>query len=190
MKGQEDDHAGRLFENTIAALEEMLVGLVCKWTHNRADAEDIAQQAICLLIARVERSGLLGDIEDEKKYLYVIARNLWNDELRRRYKAPSISLESDKKLESALISPNNPLLDLEKAAELTALRDRVPEKIKFGGLSDYEIELYILNQVKGLTPKAIARLKGGDVDSIRYQITKVTAKVRYRIRKIAGEPSS
>lgn len=26
MKGQEDDHAGKLFENRLAALEEMLVG--------------------------------------------------------------------------------------------------------------------------------------------------------------------
>lgn len=160
--------------------------IVCKWTHNRADAEDIAQQAICRLIARAKRSGSLGDIEDEGKYLYRIARNLWNDELRRRRREPTISLDNDKKLESVLIAPNNPLLELEKAEEL---RHLVAEKIIFGGLSEYEIELYKLNQVKDLTPTEIALVKGEDVHWIRYQITKVTAKVRYRIRKIVGEPS-
>jgi RNA polymerase sigma factor (sigma-70 family) len=190
MKGHEDDHAGKLFENRVVALKETLVGRVWGWTHNRADAEDIAQQAICRLIARMERSDSLGNIEDEERFLYVIARNLWRDELRRRRKEPTVSLDSDKKLESALIAATNPLLDLEKATELTALRHRVAEKIIFGGLSDDEIELYKLNQVQGLTPKEIARLKGRDIYWTRYQITKVTAKVRYRIRKIAGEPSS
>jgi len=187
MKGQEDDHAGKLFENRLALLQQMLVGIIYKWTHNRADAEDIAQQAICRLIARAKRSGSLGNIEDVEKYLYRIARNLWNDELRRRLKKPTISLDYDKKLESALIAPSDPLLDLEKATEL---RHRVAEKVTFGGLSDDEKELYHLNKVQGLTPKEIAILKGGDIHWIRYQITKVTAKVRYRIRKIAGEPSS
>lgn len=50
-------------------------------------------------------------------------------------------------------------------------------------LSEYDRYLLKLHKVDGLSPKRIAELTGENVDWLRYQLIKITAKVRYRARR-------
>lgn len=121
----------KAFEELVEAHQNSVIGTVAKMLGNPAEAEDIAQQ----VFVRVWKSA--GKYEPTAKFttwLFTITRNLVFNEVRRRKRKPSVSMEEREEdfhqieADTNTIAPDDSALqaELEKAID-QAIED-LPEK--------------------------------------------------------------
>ncbi len=81
------------------------VGKVYKYFYvhclDRHSAEDLTSQTFVYFLDKIEE----GNIDDHKKYLYAIMRNVWADFLRLRYKQAFESLDNMEDIDTHVHSP-------------------------------------------------------------------------------------
>ena len=63
----------------------------------------------------------------------------------------------------------------------------LPLRVILTGLDKYEREIFVLRRVERLSVKDIATIKKKDVCQVRYDLQKIDARIRYRVRKIIRE---
>lgn len=166
---------------------EMLFAIVLRMTGNHELSREIAQQAIFKYFVRMEAEKWQQDVRKEPGYLAQTARNLVNDGWRA-YGRGETSL--DELLEGGSVPDQiKCFFDLEKPIYLEQLREQIPLKTILNGFSEYQLRLLMLREVEGLSHKEIAHEVNENVAVVRYELQKIKATIRARVRKIFGKKS-
>ena len=193
-RGEDDSEVAeqkrKTFNEKAPAYLNMILAIVFSLTRDRELAHEIGQQTMVKYLDRMEKENWTLEIENEAAYLARMARNLVNDGWRAHGKAEFISF--DQQLDDRLLKVLSELFDnsdVEKRIYFEELLRTLPLKIIFGGLDEYEMELFRL-QVEGLRNKEIAREVNKDVEVVRYHLQKINYKIRARVRTIYGKKSS
>jgi RNA polymerase sigma-70 factor (ECF subfamily) len=129
---------GRIRDGDFAAFEELIeihqrsvIGTVAKMLGNPSEAEDIAQQ----VFIRVWKSA--ARYEPQAKFttwLFTITRNLVFNEVRRRQRKPTVSMQEREETTHRVVedvqgsSPDEELLRSEMEAAIDRAIDALPEK--------------------------------------------------------------
>ena len=126
------DESAVLMQQVASGNETALVNLIERWKiplfrffhrslRSHADSEELAQQVFIKLYGSAHRYTPKAKFST---YLFTIARNLLLDEIKRRGRRPTETLDS---VEIKLATPaRNPLDEIEEALEICL--DRLPEK--------------------------------------------------------------
>lgn len=158
-------------------------------TRNQTEAEEITQTAF-LRFLRLMKRKKKPEIQSQQAYLSTTIHNLWIDLLKNRRKEMAVSLDDDKvreKLEREAAESDDSATSLENRIYYKELHRTLPLKVILGGLSDYDKQLLILRRVEERSVKEIAELLDREVCQVRYDLQKLEAKIRYRVRKLVTE---
>jgi DNA-directed RNA polymerase specialized sigma subunit, sigma24 homolog len=191
--GREDDsdviaeQKRKEFHKKAPAYWDMLFAIVFSLTKDCELAHEVAQQTMVQYLRRMEKEHWQLEIENEGAYLVRIAKNLVNDGWRANGKAEFMSL--DEQLDDRLLKVLSQLCEtsnIENQIYFAELLSKMPSKTIFGGLNEYERNLFHL-QVEGLSNEAIAQEVSKDTSIVRYELQKINYKIRARVRKIYGK---
>jgi RNA polymerase sigma factor (sigma-70 family) len=167
---------------------KVLLALVIRWTRNPELGQEIAQQTIFKYFIKREAENWQTDIKNEKAYLAKMARNLVSDGWRAYGKA-DVSLDQETGDGSPAANQLQCNLDLAKGIYLEELRQTIPLKTILGGFTEYQLRLLILREVEGLTYKEIGLEVNLNPAIVRYDLQKVKATIRFRVKAIFGKKS-
>lgn len=146
-----------------------LVAFIIQFTHDRSEAEDIAQQSFMILWEK--RAGLRVNTS-LKSYVFSIAHNLFIDRYRK-------SRQMNNYVEG---------LKDEALYEITHETDEeLAEQLKFLDKAIQELppkckKIFILNKKEGLPYKAIAEQLGISVKTVEVQLRIALIKIRERFK--------
>ncbi len=121
----------RAFEELVERHQRSVIGTVAKMLGNPSEAEDIAQQ----VFVRVWKSA--GRYEAQAKFttwLFTITRNLVFNEVRRRQRKPTVSVDEREETthrtveDSQAISPDDGMLQAELEEAINRAIQNLPEK--------------------------------------------------------------
>jgi len=177
------------FEEKAPKHRKMLVGFVVRRTHDPELAEEIAQQTLLNYLTIREAENWQRDIKNEAGYLIKIARNLMNDGWRLQSKTKSVSIDEqlDQLLKvSGKLTGN---FDAEQQVYLEELRHTIPLKTLLGGLDERQKRLLYLRVVDELSYQQIAEEVKGNPHLVRYELQRIFATVKARVKKIFGKKS-
>lgn len=172
-----DDRLRRAREGDIAAFNELVLehqGLVVNLCYRllgqRQQAEDAAQEAF--IAAWRGLGGLRGDIF--RPWLLRIAANACKDELRRRGRRPSTSL--DDALEDGMPEPPDAGPQPEPVLLQGELRDRI--EVALRELPDEQRLALVLCDIEGLDYVEIATAMGTSLGTVKSRIARGRARLR------------
>jgi RNA polymerase sigma factor (sigma-70 family) len=154
--------------------------------NNKSDAEDITQTTFQRFLAAMERTNW--KVKYIKAYLRTTAKHLCYEfwEHRREEGIVSSDDQHDEKtqrdLERKAMESDDSMREIEDRIDHEKLLQSLPHAI-FNGLSEYELTILNLDIVEELSNKEIAKVVGKDVPSVRYDLQKVRARIRYRGRQ-------
>ncbi len=75
----------------------------------------------------------------------------------------------------------------ERSETYEQLRNSLPLKVIFKGLSQQDVELFLLYTVEGMGAEQIAEELGETTERVQFHLRIVRAKIRYRTRKYLNE---
>ena len=154
------------FAEFFGAEQSRLFGALCLLTRNRAEAEEIGQEAFLRVWERWER---VGDMEDPTGYLYRVAMNLFRSRYRRAKRAAL-----------ATFSPHPP------SDELAAIDDRDEVSRYLAHLIPQQRAAVILTGLLEYSSEEAGRMLGMKASTVRVLTTR--ARERMRVEG-AGEDS-
>jgi DNA-directed RNA polymerase specialized sigma24 family protein len=64
------------------------------------------------------------------------------------------------------------------------LYQALPWKVILGGFGEYEKRLLILSMVEEMSAKEVAQALGTDISKVRYDLNKLRAKIRARVKRL------
>jgi RNA polymerase sigma factor (sigma-70 family) len=165
-----------------------LFAVVFSITHDREISQDIAQQTITNYLNRMEKAGWNVEIDNETAYLVQSAKNLIKDRWEENSKAEIVSFddEPDDGIENVVSEPVAPSSNIDDRIYFCQLLAMIPWKTVLRGFSSDQLYLFGLH-LEGWSNEEIATEVNKEVEVVRYQLQKVTATIRNRIRKIFGE---
>jgi RNA polymerase sigma-70 factor (ECF subfamily) len=139
-------------------------------TGSRQEAEDLAQET---LLKAWRSRGQLRDARTTVVWLFTICRNLWNDQLRRKARRPSM-VETSEDQQSAAAAPDHDLIVKDDLRLVLQAMNSLPARQR---------EVLHLHACEGLSLREIAEV---------LQITPEAAKAslceaRKRLRRQFGE---
>lgn len=176
------------FDENAWAYWDKLVAIVFNKTRDRELSNEIAQQAIVKYLSVMEKEHWQLEIENEEAYLVRIAQNLLKDKWRADGQAEWMSL--DQQLDDGLmreLSKTTSGIDVENKIYWQKLAQILPWKTIFIGLDEREKRVFLLHAVECLSNEDIALELNDNVVFIRYELTKIKAKIRARVKKICGK---
>jgi RNA polymerase sigma factor (sigma-70 family) len=163
---------------------------VLNLTRNKADAEDITQDALICFKEHMEKNKWDVKFDNEDAYRRRIAHNLYMDLCKRRKKEGQVSCDNEedertrKEAERRAGACDDAIASIEDDMHYKKLYRTLPLKVILGGLSDYELQLLRLKKVEEKSPEEIAETLHKDVYRVRYDLNKLDAKLRYRVKKL------
>lgn len=169
--------------------KKLLLGYALRILGNVTDAEDVSSQALTAYLRSMERRLWKVQIESTPAYLKVIARNLCFALLRRRSRETPLETSGEqgektlKAIEEKAMRENNPTARYEKGIDKEKLLKALP-KVVTSKLTEEEKDIYYMHFTLKLGAKEIAAALDKDVDYTRYQVNKLKAKIRYRVKVI------
>lgn len=178
------------FEQELLEAHTLIHRTVLSWIHDKWDADNIVQETELRAWEYMEERKWLPEIKNTAAFEIRIALNLRNDlwKSRRRDGWESLNDENDGQQYEALGSHcNNADTDVRKRIYLKELFKEVPWSILFQGLSEYELQIFYMHEAESMAPTEIAYEMRKDVHLVRYQLTKISAKVRYRAQRYLEE---
>lgn len=175
------------FDDNAPAYRKKLFAIIFSKTHDPELSNEIAQEALVRYLNKMEKERWQLKIENEEAYLVQIAQNLLVDGGRANSRAEHVSLDQqlDDQLMGELSKARNGV-DVENKIYWQQLAQILPWKTIFIGLSERETCLFLLH-VEGLSNEEIALDLNDNVVLIRYELTKLKAKIRARVKKICGK---
>ena len=169
---------------------DLVFRLVMRLTSDREEAEDIAQTTFVRFFRLIKRKI---KINDDQAYLARIAINLCNDRWKRKGKENAVSYDDDKTREAMdrqTAQSDESVATMENRIYAKELYSKLPLNVIMSGLSDYEKEIFSLRKVDELSIKQVADTVGREICQVRYDLQKIEARIRYRVRKLIGEGKS
>jgi RNA polymerase sigma factor (sigma-70 family) len=166
---------------------------VLNLTRNKADAEDITQDALMYFKEHMEKKQWNVTIEDEDAYRRRIAHNLFTDLCKRRKREGLVSSDGEEieltqnEEDSKVIATDDSITRIEDEIHYKQLYRALPLRAILNGLSDYELQLIRLKALGEKSYDEIAEILHKDVFRVRYDLNKLDSKLRYRVRKIRSE---
>lgn len=176
------------FDDSAPAYRNKVFAVVLNKTHDHELSNEISQEAITKYLTAREKEHWQSEIENEEAYIVQIALNLLNDKWRVDGKVEWMSL--DQQLDDRLLSALSKItsgVDVENKIYWQKLAQVLPWKTIFIGLSDTETRVFLLHAVECLSNEEIAIELNENVAVIRYELIKVKAKIRARVKKICGK---
>jgi len=176
------------FDDNAQAYRDKVFGVIFNKTHDPELSNEISQEAIAKYLTAREKEHWQSEIENEEAYIVQIALNLLNDKWRADGKVELMSLDQqlDDRLLSAL-SKTTSGVDVENKIYWQKLAQVLPWKTIFIGFNETETRVFLLHAVECLSNEEIAVELNENVAFIRYELTKVKAKIRARVKKICGK---
>ena len=170
-RGQEDTHVvkAREFTRLVEPHLGVLHRLARRLTRTRADAEDLAQEA---LVRAFERRRSLRDPSRMRAWLLATARNLFLNQVR------------DDKPHLLVLSAGGPELDRETGDLEEEIQDRVlPDELLLAlrELPEEQSTALWLRAVEGLTYDEIAEAMGCPVGTVRSRLARARAALEERL---------
>lgn len=176
LKEQFEEHAPEILNR--------LFRVVYSWTLDADLANEIVQEALRRFLSRMNKRNWSEHIKSFDAYLTVIARNYLRDIRRKQRKLQFVFLDDDpdgkvsKEVHRALLF--NEVFTGVDPEQLEEIREELPLQMILHGFSEDDLKLLKLHRIDDLSPKKIAERTGGNADSLRYQLIKIEAKLRYR----------
>jgi RNA polymerase sigma factor (sigma-70 family) len=190
----EGEHAAKQkreeFDNQWLTHYKKLYPYVLNLTRNKADAEDITQDALMSFKEYMEKNQWNVEFEDEDAYRRRIAHNLYVDLCKRRKREGLVSCDDEedertrKEAERKASAHDSEIARIEEEMHYKKLLSLVPLKAMLNGLSDYELQLLRLKKLEEKTTEEVAEDLKTNVYQVRYDINKLDAKLRYRAKKL------
>ena len=179
------------FENNLSEYYDYLVKCLLRLTHDRSEAEAITQSALLQFLRRMDRKEWNVKINNMRAYLLKIAKNERNQ--RKLRAKDTISYDDEqtfKAVDSASARPDEHIIALEKRIYLEELLRRLPPSVLFSGLTEYEKQLFLLRRVEGMPISEIASIVNKDLEEARYDLHKIEARIRYRVRRFLDDANN
>jgi RNA polymerase sigma factor (sigma-70 family) len=167
--------------------KKLLLGYALRILGNEADAEDVASQAMTNYLTSMERRRWTVQIVSTPAYLKVIARNLCFALLRRRGRETRLESSGEqgektlKAIEEKAMRENDPTARFDKEIEKEQLLKALPKAVT-SKLTEEEKDIYYMHFTLKLGVEEIAAALDKDVHYTRYQVNKLKAKIRYRVK--------
>jgi RNA polymerase sigma factor (sigma-70 family) len=174
------------FQKNLPQYLKMLLALGLRLTRNHERSREIVQQTVFKYFSRMEEENWQQDIKNEGAYLARIARNLVNDGWGACGNT-DVSLDDDDG--SVVPVQLQCTVDLEKSIYLEELHQTIPLKTILGGFTEHEMLLLKLREVEGLSNKEIAQQVNKHPAVVRYEIQRIKATIRARVKGIFGKKS-
>ena len=178
------------FEDGCTEYYNQLFRHALRLTRNQTEAEEITQNAFLRFLRLMKRKQWKMEVKYVQAYLGKIVNNLWIDMLNRRRKEMAVSYDDDKireTLEQEAAQSDDSVASIENRIYFKELYRALPLNVILGGLSEYEKQLLLLKKVDERSIKEIAAIVGKEVCQVRYDLQKLEAKLRYRVRKLVKE---
>lgn len=178
----------RRFEDAAAEALNKTFRILYSLTHDADLAAELAQEAACRFVAYMNRRGWSADIKSFDAFLIRTALNCLKSRWRAEGKVQFVSLDSDftekfeEEINKALglnegsIGADDDRKDLEKLHHEVLLQ-------LLDGLTEYDEYLLRLRRVEDLSWDEIAEITGKDVYWVRYQVTRIEARIRARAKQ-------
>jgi len=177
----------RRFEEDAAEVLNKAVRIVYSCTHDADLAGDIAQEAACRFLESMDKRGWSVDIKSFDAFLIRTALNCLKSRWRAEGKVQFVSLDGDftEKLEEEInkaLGLNEGSIGADDGEDLEKLHQEVLFQL-LDGLTEDDKYLLRLRRVEDLSWEEIAEITGKDVYLVRYQVTKIEARARYRAKQ-------
>jgi len=153
------------------------VGKVYKYFYvhclDRHSAEDLTSQTFVYFLDKIEE----GNIDNHKKYLYAIMRNVWADFLRLRYKQAFESLDNLEDIDTHVQETIDRFETKTLKERATKYIDRLPDKQR---------EIAHMRLIQELSPKDIAKLIGRN----SFYVKTTQGRAIRNLKKMLAQPES
>ncbi|AGL00774.1 RNA polymerase sigma factor [Desulfoscipio gibsoniae] len=166
------------FDELVRRYESKIYGLVYRFMGNHADASDLAQDTFIRLYQAL--AGFRGDAAFST-WLYRIASNICRDEIRKRQRRRSVSMD-----EMIDASPANvPTADDSYSPEETVQRREMQRQVQFclNQLSDDHRLILIMREMQGLSYEEIAGVLQCSLGTVKSRISRARNALKERMSK-------
>lgn len=188
----------QLFEQNCSEYRNYLLNFLCRVIGDRAEAEELTQDSFLHLLAFMERKQWQAVIRSPKAYLIATAIHVRRDKKRGkdlwkgRREEGSVDYDDEqaehirKVLDREAVKHNDPTDEIEDGIFFKELYKELPVNTLLSGLSRYEAEIFRL-KADGFSTKEIGQVVQKPEAQVRYDLQKLNAKFRYRVRKVLGD---
>jgi len=164
------------FDELVRRYEGKIYGLAYRFMGNHADAGDLAQDTFIRIYQAL--SGFRGDAAFST-WLYRIAANICRDELRKRQRRHSVSME-----EMIDASPANvPTADGSYSPEETVQRREVQRQVQLclNELTDDHRLVLIMREIQGLSYEEIASALQCSIGTVKSRISRARNALKEKL---------
>jgi RNA polymerase sigma-70 factor, ECF subfamily len=149
-------------------------GFALRLTGSRQEAEDLTQDTF-LQAWRCRRH--LRDADAVRVWLFKIAKNLWNDRLRRKGRRPTPIGPLQEDYRSAAVAADRELIVREDVRRVLEAMDSLPARQR---------EVLHLHACEGFSLGEIAAVLGISSDAAKANLCEARKRLRRRFREIDG----
>ena len=162
------------FLNDILPLKNQLFRLALRITLDRAEAEDVVQEALIKVWNKRNEWQQLDSVE---AYCLAVTRNLAIDYSERKG-TQSVELTSDAEQPDTTAGPHEQLVYEERMAWINRLMNRLPEKQRLA---------MQLRDIEGKNYKEIAMALGQTEEQVKVNIFRARQKIRKKLLEIEND---
>ena len=137
---------------------------------DRCLAEDVTQESFLHFIKKENR-----EVINEENYLYTIARNLCNDELRKLQREREIIVGQDETAEQECVSIENMVVNQVYVQEILS------------GLTENDMEILLLKYINNESINDISRIMGISRFALYRRIRKIQKQLKMSIGRTEDE---
>jgi RNA polymerase sigma-70 factor, ECF subfamily len=141
------------------------------------EAEDLTQETF---LQAWRRRGDLRDPDAARVWLFAIAKNLWNDRLRRKGRRPTLGEPLPEDHPSAAVAPDRESMVREDLCRVLAAMDSLPARQR---------EVLYLRACEELSLGEIAVVLDISPEAAKASLCEARKRLRRRFREIDGEVS-
>jgi len=166
------------FDQLVRRYEGKVYGLAYRFMGNHADASDLAQETFLRIYQALAR--FRGD-SSFATWLYRIAANACRDELRKRQRRRSVSMD-----EMVDVSPANvPVAGDDYSPEEVVQRDEVQRQVQdcLNELSEDHRLILLMREMQGMSYEEIAGVLGCSLGTVKSRISRARNALKERMRK-------
>lgn len=164
------------FDELVRRYEGKIYGMAYRFVGNHADANDLAQDTFIRVYQAL--AGFRGDAAFST-WLYRIAANICRDELRKRQRRRSVSMD-----EMIDASPANvPTADGSYSPEETVQRRELQRQVQFclNELSDDHRLVLIMREIQGLSYEEIASALQCSMGTVKSRISRARSALKEKM---------
>ncbi|MDF1814722.1 MAG: sigma-70 family RNA polymerase sigma factor [Verrucomicrobiales bacterium] len=179
MKVKSGDMAA--FEELVEIHQSSVIGTVAKMLGNPAEAEDIAQQ----VFVRVWKSA--GRYEPQAKFttwLFTITRNLVFNEVRRRKRKPSVSME-EREEEFYLIEADHTTISPDDSALQSELEEAIDKAV--ADLPEKQRMAVVLRRYEEMPYEEIGKVLDITVPAVKSLLFRARSQLKESLRQYMEE---